>query len=128
MNRAINMKLAERKIYMGDAAAIDMAEERHQRLTKTQYKGILGAMLILMLLPNCIFATNGATAGLSNLESFISEVVKIAGSILAVISFTILGPGLSQHDLAQIKMGLMSLAGAATMVFHMQILGLMGVV
>lgn len=127
MNKAVNMKSEKNKKYKGDTATKDIAEKKRKKLTQTLCKGILAAMLILMMLPTNVFATNGATAGLLNLELFLSEIVKIVGVIIALISFTILGPGFSQHDTSQIKMGLMSLAGAVIMIFHPQILSLMGI-
>lgn len=89
---------------------------------------IILAMLITMLvLPLNILATNGAVGGINALSTFLSDIVKGIGFILGVYSFTILGPGLSQHDNSQLKMGVMSLAGAALLFFHMEILNIMGI-
>lgn len=87
---------------------------------------LLTAIAVLMC-PVNVFAAGGATAGLTNLANFFSDIVKIIGFILGVFSITILGPGISQHDGSQIRTGLLLLAGAAIMFFHTQILSLMGI-
>lgn len=85
------------------------------------------ALFVFLSLPVNVYAVNGATIGLTNLANLLSTIVKIAGGIFAIFSFSILGPGLSQHDGSQIRMGLLSLAGALIMIFHMEILGVMGI-
>lgn len=89
---------------------------------------IISAMLITMLvLPVNVLATSDAVGGLKNLATIFSTIVSIIGGLFGIYSFTILGPGLAQHDNSQIKMGLMQLAGALITVFHMQILNLIGI-
>lgn len=82
--------------------------------------------LIVLMCPVSVFAA-GATTGLTNLTNFFSDIIRIIGVLFAIYSFSILGPGISQHDSSQVKMGLLLIAGAAIMIFHMQILNLMGI-
>lgn len=100
---------------------------KNRYMSDAQLFVILGSTMLFMLSPNVLFATNGVIAGMDSLRSFISSIVTAIGAFLAVYSFTILGPGFSQHDNSQIKQGLMTLVGAAIMIFHTQILGLMGI-
>lgn len=96
-----------------------------------KYMYLAAAMIVsAMVIPLNILATSvtsSATSGLTSLATFFSTAVRIIGFIFGVYSMTILGPGLSQHDNSQIKMGLLSLTGALIVVFHMEILGLMGI-
>lgn len=125
MNKTVSIKSTARPYRKGET--VIHRECRRGRLTVTRCMAILSAVSAFLSIPVNVYATNEATFGLTSLAFFISGIVNVIGIILALISFTILGSGFSQHDTSQVKMGLMSLAGAVIMIFHMQLLGIMGI-
>lgn len=107
----------------------DKKPREKRRFNKETMYIVSATVMAAMLLPFSIFATNasGSIAGLTGFANFFSDIVKIIGFCIGAYGATVLGPGLSQHDSAQIKMGLMVFAGAIVMFFHREILALMGI-
>lgn len=124
MNKTVNIK-SKSKPYRKKKAEREGRTDR--KVTLLRFIEDLFAVSVVLFVPVNVYAANEAIAGLTNLSSLISSIIQIIGVIIAVISFSILGPGLSQHDSSQVRMGLMSLTGAVVMIFHMQILGVMGI-
>ena len=88
---------------------------------------IMAALMFLMVLTMPVYATSGALTGLTNLANLFSSIVRLAGVIILIYGFSVFGPGFSQHDATGIRTGLLIIAGGVIMVFHMEILGVMGV-
>lgn len=100
---------------------------QNNKVSKTQIIMLMTAMFLIMLSPVGVLATGGAVTGLTNLANFFSSVVRLGGVMLVIYGISVFGPGFSQHDATGIKSGIFIIAGGIVMVFHMEILTLMGI-
>lgn len=90
------------------------------------FKFLLVTVMLVMMCPILVYADE-STDAITKLGNLFSGIIKVAGFIVAGYGFSILGPGVSQHDASQIRTGLLVIVGGVIMYFHVKILGEMGI-
>lgn len=98
-------------------------KEKMKRIVKIIAKVTLVAC-VLVLGNNTVFATNDPLTVISNLETFIFDIIKGIGVILMGWGVVQIGLALKSHDPSQRANGFFSLAGGIVITFAKQILDL----
>ena len=98
-------------------------KEKMKRIVKIIAKVTLVAC-VLVLGNNTVFATNDPLTVISNLETFIFDIIKGIGVILMGWGVVQIGLALKSHDPSQRANGFFSLAGGIVLTFAKQILDL----
>lgn len=102
--------------------------------TITSTKSIMKAMAIVLTV--AIFAVgtmtvayaNGASDGVKAIYTYIIDITKVAGALLALFGIITIGVSISStHDAAQRMTGILLAAGGAMIFFATDIIGLMGI-
>ena len=98
-------------------------KEKMKRIVKIIAKVTLVAC-VLVLGNNTVFATNDPLTVISNLETFIFDIIKGIGVILMGWGVVQIGLALKSHDPSQRANGFFSLAGGIVITFAKEILTL----
>lgn len=98
-------------------------KEKMKRIVKIIAK-VTFVAFVLVLGNNTVFATNDPLTVISNLETFIFDIIKAIGVILMGWGIVQIGLALKSHDPSQRANGFFSLAGGVVITFAKQILDL----